>query len=503
MKFSYVSGRMESLPADALVLFVPKMKKIGDRQLQALDRASRGALTTLVGSGEFTGSEGEVATVFRPQGYYAQRVLLVGLGDLEKINADTFRRASGHVPQNKSLTSGKRAVFYLGNQNDPQLFRAVVEGYLLGSYTNLAYKSGEARKGRNNLSELVFAVDKSTQVRALRDAVARGQIVAEGQILVRQLASAPSNFLTPKLYAKKIGELAREYGMSSQILDEKAIAREKMGCLLAVARGSAELPRFAIVRYNGQRPTAKPIVLVGKGVTFDSGGISLKPGLDMHEMKGDMTGSAVVFATLVTAARLKLPLNLVALMPLTENMPSGVATKPGDIVTSRKGLTVEIINTDAEGRLILADALDYANTFKPQAVIDIATLTGAALYVLGYAGAPVVGNNGGLMGQLKAAADQTAERVWEMPLWDDYREAMKSGIADLQNSGGRPAGTLTASAFLENFIGHWPWAHIDIAYVDLEPKGKPYMPKGATGFGLRLLVELLSQWKPVAQAAKS
>jgi leucyl aminopeptidase len=503
MRFSYLSGRIESLPADAIVLFTQKMETVSDKLLKSLDRASRGAVSTLVTSSEFTGKEGETVVILRPQGYRAARVILVGLGESEKISADSYRRAAGTVSRNKSLTVGKKVLFYLAGMTDPKSFQALVEGYVLGSYSLLDYKSGEGSKNKSNVTELSFAVERAGLVRILRDSVTRGQIIAEGQNMVRKLAFAPSNFLTPKIYVKKISELARSHRLVCQILDEKAIAREKMGCLLAVARGSSEPPRFAIVKYNGKRGNQKPIVLVGKGVTFDSGGISLKPGLDMHEMKGDMTGSAIVLATLVTAARLKLPVNLVALMPLTENMPSGTATKPGDIVTSRKGLTVEIINTDAEGRLILADALDYANKFNPQAVVDIATLTGAALFVLGYAGAPIIGNDPGLMSQVKTAANETSERVWEMPLWDDYREAMKSSIADLVNSAGRPAGTLTASAFLENFIGKWPWAHIDIAYVDLEPKGRPYVPKGATGFGLRLLVELLSQWKPLSAARKS
>ncbi|HVP06483.1 MAG TPA: leucyl aminopeptidase, partial [Candidatus Acidoferrum sp.] len=349
------------------------------------------------------------------------------------------------------------------------------------------------------ITELTFAVDRSSQVPGLKAAVNRGQIIAEGQNLVRRLAFMPSNSLTPRLYARKVTELTKANRLGLKILDEKAIVREKMGLLLGVSQGSAEPPRFLIITYRGRRDNQKPIVLVGKGVTFDSGGISLKPGADMHEMKGDMAGSAIVLSTIITASKLKLPLNLVALMPLTENMPSGTAQKPGDIVTSRKGLTVEIINTDAEGRLILADALDYANTFKPQAVVDIATLTGAAIYVTGYSGAPILGNTPALMDQLRNAATATSERVWEMPIWDDFRDLMKSSVADLVNSGGRPAGTMTAAAFLENFIGDWPWAHIDIAYVDLEPKGKPYIPRGATGIGLRLLVELLSSWKPVTK----
>jgi leucyl aminopeptidase len=215
----------------------------------------------------------------------------------------------------------------------------------------------------------------------------------------------------------------------------------------------------------------------------------------MVEMKGDMTGAAVVLSAMQAAAQLKLPLNLVGLMPLTENMVSGNATRPSDIITTRNGLTVEIINTDAEGRLILADALDYADKFNPQAVIDIATLTGAALYILGYSGAPILGNHAGLLERIKVASEATAERVWELPIWDDFRNSLKSDIADIVNSAGKTAGTSTAAAFLENFVGDWPWAHIDIAYVDVEPKGRPYTPKGTTGIGLRLVVELLSNWK--------
>jgi leucyl aminopeptidase len=378
---------------------------------------------------------------------------------------------------------------------DSDQIQAAVEGYLLGSFKMLDYKSGKDKEDKAKLSEIVILVDSRGKVNKAEAAVKRGEIIAEGQLMVRRLATMPSNDLTPQSYARKMQELARKDKVECQILDETAIRKEKMGLVEAVAKGSQEPPRFVILKYRGAAAGVKPIVLVGKGVTFDSGGISLKPAQDMHEMKGDMTGSAVVLATILTAARLKIKQNVVALMPLVENMPSGHAQKPGDIAVSRKGLTVEIINTDAEGRLILADALDYANKFNPQAVIDIATLTGAALFVLGYAGAPVLGNRKALMDQLRAASKNTAEAIWEMPIWDDHREAMKSSLADLVNSGGRPAGTITATAFLENFIGDWPWAHIDIAYVDVEPKGKPYIPKGATGIGLRLLVDLLINWK--------
>ncbi len=452
-------------------------------------------MSTLLDSQEFSGKPSETAVLYKPQGFKADRVLLVGLGQRAKVDADSVRKAAGTVSRHKALTGTKKAAFLLGVTEKEAYFQAAVEGLILGGYKLLEFKSGDDSKDKTVLSDLIFVTENGRTLKRMQKAVERGEMVAEAQILVRTLAATPSNMLTPKMFVDRIQKILKGHKVSVKVLDEKAIVAEKMGAMLAVAKGSTEPPRFVILEYKGGRAGQKPIVLVGKGVTFDSGGISLKQALDMHEMKADMTGAAVVLATILTASKLRVQQNIVALMPLTENMPSGSATRPGDIVTSRKGLTVEIINTDAEGRLILADALDYANKFKPQAVIDIATLTGATLYILGYSGAPIVGNNSQLMRQIKTAADVTAERVWEMPLWDDYRDRMKSSIADLKNSGGRPAGTLTAAAFLENFIGEYPWAHIDIAYVDVEPSGRPYIPAGNTGIGTRLLIEMLSSWK--------
>jgi leucyl aminopeptidase len=444
---------------------------------------------------EFSGKEGEMATFYRPAGYEVGRVILLGLGEKARVDADSFRRAMGRAGRYRPLTSASKAAISFTSFEKPENFQAAIEGYLLGGYQMLEYKTGESARDDRRLDELVFISDNKAVVGRMEKAVSRGTVIGEGQMLVRRLASTPSNDLTPTLYAEKAKELAKQYGFECRVLDEAAIKREKMGAFLAVTRGSEEPPRFIILTYKGGPENQKPIVLVGKGITFDSGGISLKPGLNMHEMKQDMAGSAVVVGTVVTAARLGINRNIIGLVPTCENMPSGHATRPGDIVRSRKGKTVEIINTDAEGRLILADALDYAGKFDPQAVIDIATLTGAALYILGYAGAPILGNNESLLDRIREASASTAERVWPLPIWDDQREQMKSEIADLVNSGGRPAGTAAAAAFLENFIGEWPWAHIDIASVDLEPKGKPYIPKGASGFGVRLLTELLSNWK--------
>lgn len=495
MRIKYSAMPVTDFTGGSIVYFLTRFDKITDPKLRELDEVTLGAVTTLLKSGEFTGKEGELASLYNPGGFEADRVVMVGLGDRTKVNADSFRKAAGIASRYKGLKSSTSAAFYLGKTEKEDYFQAAIEGYLLGSYRLLEFKSGEDSKDKDLLTEVTFLVGNKKSLRRVEKAVEKGRVFAECQNLVRTLASTPSNHLTPRLLAERSRKLAKSHGFTCQVLDEKAIAREKMGALLSVAAGATEPPRFIILEYKGAAANRKPIVLVGKGVTFDTGGISLKPGLNMHEMKSDMSGAAVVLAAVTAAARLKLRQNIIGLLPATENMPSGTATKPGDVITSRKGLTVEVINTDAEGRLILADALDYAGKYKPQAVIDIATLTGAALIVLGYVGAPIMGNNPRLLKKIKDAADNTAEKVWELPIWNEYRECMKSPIADVQNSYGRPGGTITAAAFLENFIGDYPWAHIDIASVDVERAGRPYVPKGITGVGLRLLADVLYNWK--------
>ena len=497
MKLHFSAAAIADLDTAALVVVTPKFDTLSNKTLAAIDAATSGALGGLLQSEEFVGDAGQSVTLFRPSGFRANRIIVAGAGEDKKIDADAVRRVLGLLSRNKKLTSVTSAAVLLLTDGGADRYQAAIEGYLLGSYKLLDYKTGDAQKDTNKLTDLTFVAAAKGALKKIEKAVGRGQIIAEGQIVARRLAATPANDLTPKKYATEVQRLGKKHGFTCRVLDEKAIVKEKMGGLLSVARGSAEPPRFLILELKNGPKGQAPIVLVGKGVTFDTGGISLKPAANMHEMKQDMAGSAAVVGTLMTAARLDIKRNIVGLIPTTENMPSGTATKPGDIVTMRGGKTVEIINTDAEGRLILADALDYAKTFKPQAVIDICTLTGATLFILGYSGAPITGNNKSLTDLIEVAATNTAERVWTMPIWDDFRDAMKSSIADLVNSGGRPAGTLTAAAFLENFIGDWPWAHIDIAYTDLEPKGTAYTPPGASGFGVRLLVETLSNWKKV------
>ena len=496
MKILYSTNPPHECATTALVMFVTSYDKLEDKRLKQLDSATDGIISTLLESGEFTGSSGEMVSINKPDGYASSRVILAGLGDKKTCTPDSYRQMAGLLSRYKPLTCCDSATFHLGAVSEPEIFQAVIEGSILGSYRMLEYKTDEATLAGENLSEVTYAIDNKRLLSRLRKSIERGCVTAGSQVNVRRLSALPGCDLTPKMFAAEAVKMADKHkGLSCRVLDLKEIKAEKMGALLAVAKGSEEPPRFVILEYNGGRKTQKPVVLVGKGVTFDSGGLSLKPAIGMVEMNGDMTGAAVVLSTMQAAAQLKIPLNLVGLMPLAENMPSGHAIRPSDIITTRKGITVEIINTDAEGRLILADALDYANEFDPQVVIDIATLTGATLYILGYAGAPILGNHEGLLERIRTASDATAERVWPLPIWDDYRNALKSNISDIVNSAGKTAGTATAAAFLEKFIGDWPWAHIDIAYVDIEKTGRPYIPKGTSGIGARLLIDLLSNWK--------
>ncbi len=299
----------------------------------------------------------------------------------------------------------------------------------------------------------------------------------------------PGNICTPTYLANVARDLAQRHGFEITVLDKAAIVREKMGALMSVAQGSAEEPRFIALEYKGA--AGPPVVLIGKGVTFDTGGISIKPAQNMEDMKYDMSGAAAVLGTFEALGLLKPKVHVVGLIPSTENMPSGTAVKPGDVVTSHLGKTIEIINTDAEGRLILCDALSYARRYQPAAVIDIATLTGAIVVALGHTAAGVMGSDEQLVEEVRAAGEKAGERVWPLPLWEDYRELMKSDIADVKNSGGRPAGSISAGWFLREFVDGFPWAHLDIAGTAYTDREEPTRVKGPTGMGVRLFTEFV------------
>jgi leucyl aminopeptidase len=311
--------------------------------------------------------------------------------------------------------------------------------------------------------------------------------------VARDLVNEPGNVKSPEFLAQHARSLAEEAGLDCTVLEKAELEREGLGALLGVAQGSVREPRLIILRYRGGNGDARPIALIGKGVVFDAGGICLKPAEKMDEMKTDMAGGAAVLGTLHAATLLKLPVNLVGIIPAVENLPSGSAIRPGDVLTSLSGKTIEVVNTDAEGRLILADALTYARRFNPRVVIDLATLTGACVIALGHNASAVLGNHGGLVRQLLRAGEASGERLWHLPLWEEYATQIKSEIADVKNTGGRPAGTITAAAFLQKFAADFTWAHLDIAGTAWEEKGRHYLPKGGTGVGVRLLCHYLLQ----------
>jgi leucyl aminopeptidase len=455
--------------------------------LAALDKQTGGAIGRVLSSGDFTGKRDDTAVLY-PSGP-AARVLLIGLGKTEEVDRGAIRRAAAIAAKRARSLGVSRAAFHLpgeasGTVSLRDAGQAIAEGLAQGAWQYNEMKKPEEKKAPLELME-VLSLDGTE----LSQGHTRGQAIGAGQTFARSIQVLPGNVCTPTFVAERARELAQRYGFDITVLDKAAIIQEKMGALMSVAQGSAEEPRFIAIEYKGS--AAAPVVLVGKGVTFDTGGISIKPAQNMEDMKYDMSGAAAVLGTFEMLGRLKPNIHAVGLIPSTENMPSGTAVKPGDVVTSHLGKTIEIINTDAEGRLILADALSYARRYQPAAVVDIATLTGAVVVALGHTASGVMGSDEKLVEELRAAADRADERIWPLPLWDEYRDLMKSDIADVKNSGGRPAGSISAGWFLREFVEEFPWAHLDIAgtaYTDREDAGRV---KGPTGVGVRLFSEFL------------
>jgi leucyl aminopeptidase len=415
------------------------------------------------------------------------------LGKHKEFNLEKLRAAFAKIMQHLRNLNVKEAATAINLNLIPrkkdQVAQAVAEGSLLGLYQYTPFKT----IGREDLKEMeqltVVADEKDFSL--IDSAIKKAQIITQAVYFARDLISAPSNEMTPSVMAQKAQGIAHKKNVSCRVLDKTKMKEIGMNALLAVASGSNEEAKFIILEYQGGRKKASPIVLVGKGLTFDSGGISIKPADKMDEMKSDMSGGAAVMGVIMAAADLQLPLNIVALIPATENLPSGSAYKPGDIVKSYSGKTIEVLNTDAEGRLILADALSYASEFKPSAVVDVATLTGACVIALGDDVIGMLGTDDKLKNEINIAAQTTGELVWELPLWESYHELIKSDIADYKNSSGRAGSTITAAAFLSKFVGEAPWVHLDIAGPAWTTKDKPYIPKGAAGVAVRLLVEFL------------
>ena len=471
----------------------------------AVDKATGWAITRLVESGDFKGKFKEIAVLPSSGIIPAKRVFVAGLGEKEKFNIDRIREVSGKVALHarelrlrdfSTIVHGAG----VGGLDAFESTEAVAEGSLLALYQYTHYKTGEQDKKDPEIMTIVSS-DRA-RVAKMRKAAETGIITASATNMVRDLVNMPSNDKPPQKLIEFASKVARESGVKCRVLDEKQLAKMGMNGILAVGQGSEEPPRLLTLEYNGGRK-ASPIVLIGKGITFDTGGISLKPQEGplgpIWEMRHDMAGMATVLAVISAAACLKLPLNIIALAPLAENMPSGRAQRPGDVIRMYGGKTVEVLSTDAEGRLLLADALSYSRESKPQAIIDVATLTGTAVYALGRRVTPVMGNDPKLIRRLKKAGDETGERLWELPLFEEYGEQIKSELADLKNTGGKGGGTITAAKFLEQFVERIPWAHLDIAgtcWIHGGPESidRSYMPKGPSGVPARLLISMLRAW---------
>ncbi len=456
--------------------------------LAELDRAAGGALQRLAEAGDFAGKRDESALVYPPGP--AGRILLVGMGKPDEVGRTAIRRAASVAAKRMRALGVARGAFHLpaearGTVMPGDAGQAIAEGLAQGAWQFIDMKRPSDDKKAALEHVDVLAPDEHDGIAAGHRI---GAALGAGQTLARGIQVLPGNICTPTYIGRTAEELAARYGFEVTVLAKAAITREKMGALLAVAQGSVEEPRFIVLEYRGAE--SAPIVLVGKGVTFDTGGISIKPAQNMEDMKYDMSGAAAVLGTFEVLGRLRPAVHLIGIIPSTENMPSGTAVKPGDVITSHLGKTIEIINTDAEGRLILCDALSWAKRYRPACVIDIATLTGAIVVALGHSVAGVMGDDP-LVDELRQAGERAGERVWPLPLWDEYRELMKSDIADVKNAGGRPAGSISAGWFLREFVDGFPWAHLDIAGTAYTDREDATRVKGPTGIGVRLFAEFV------------
>ena len=475
---------------DADLIIIPIAQDNTASAVAAYDAVIGGDLSSALERGEFHGKACETYVSRRPgQNWQAARVMFVGGGPRAEIDAERFRRMAATAAQSaRNQRHGRVAWADVepGVLSTVARVEVIAEGLTFANFDTGVYKSRTDRQ-----FFITDAVILTGDEAAAAAAAATGRATGESINAARVLVNEPGNYLTPRILAEKAQALASVPGITAEVLDENAIEALGMGMLLGVSRGSVEPPRLLVLRYApASAPAGATLGLVGKGVTFDTGGISLKPADGMERMKDDMAGGATVVAALRSIALQQLPINAVAVVPMTENMPGGKATKPGDILRSASGLTVEVNNTDAEGRLILGDALWYARKLGATHVIDVATLTGAVVVALGKTTTGLFGTPEPWVNHIRAAAERAGEKLWPLPLFDDYRDQLKSEIADMVNSPGRPAGSITAAMFLKEFAGEGPWSHLDIAGTAFAEESKPWQPKGATGAMIRTLVDV-------------
>ena len=495
MNIRVLHGEIQKSADDALIVnLFEKAKPSG--ATGAVDEALDGLISRALASGDFSGKVNEILLLYTGDRIRAKRVVVVGLGKKNEFTVEKARQAAGTAARKLQTLGVTRASTILhgtgaGGLDVAEVAQAVAEASILACYRFDKYRTkidSKAQLGRLTITEF-----EQTRIAAIRRGAKIGEQIAAATSLARDLCNHPGNKATPTFLARTARGISRKYGLSCRVIDEAGMKRLGMGALLGVSAGSAEPARFIIMEHR-KKAGSRPLVFVGKGVTFDSGGISIKPSGGMEDMKFDMSGAAAVIGAMQAVAALDLPAHVVGLVPATENLLDGKSVKPGDVLETMSGKTIEIVNTDAEGRLILADALTYAARYNPAAIVDLATLTGACVIALGHQAIGMMTNDDKLASRVSASGEQTGERVWQLPLWEEYSEQIRSSIADMKNSGGRPAGSITAAALLAEFV-NCPWVHLDIAGTAWASKARPYVTRGGVGVGVRLLTELARGWK--------
>jgi len=488
--------KAERYPCELLLLFSFELPERLEGPLQDVDLEWKGFISTLMKQGDFKGGLFECRLFYTQGTLPGKRVLLTGLGKRGEFDLEKWRGASSKAGQFIRDLGIKQLAFPIkkfGSFSEEELTESFLTGLLLGIYQFNEFKTLERDKIKE-IEEVIILGETAEEMKLLKDGERTGKIISEAVYMARDLINGPSNKITPTVLAGKAQQIAKDHGMEIQVFEVSQAEAMGMGAFVAVAKGSQEPGKFIILEYNKGKGL-NTIALVGKGITFDSGGISIKPSENMDRMKDDMSGAAAVLATMQAASKLQLPFHLVGIMPATENLPSGKAYKPGDILKTLSGQTVEVISTDAEGRLILSDALTYSLRYQPKAIIDLATLTGACVIALGDYVIGFFSNDEPLLKRIEEASGKTGEKVWRLPLWDEYFEYLKSDVADFRNVGTRAAGAIIGAIFLSKFVEKVPWVHLDIAGPASVEKERPYIPRGGTGVGIRLVLQLLRDWK--------
>ncbi|HSB78248.1 MAG TPA: leucyl aminopeptidase [Candidatus Methylomirabilis sp.] len=498
MDIRVVSGDVTRFRGDALVISLFEGIRAPGGTAKVIDGVLGGAVRKLIQAGEVRGKWGEQTLIHTLGKLPMDRVLVAGLGKREEFTLDRVRVISAEAARSLRKIGARRIGSIVhgtgaGGFNAAHAAQAVIEGTLLGLYRFARYKPHTDDNNRREVTSFTLVEGDRMKLRAMVEAVRRGQIVAEATNAARDLVNEPGNSLTPTELARRAREMVRGTSARCRVLGPRELRRLRCGALLGVARGSQEPPRLIVLEFRGSRRREPHLGLVGKGITFDSGGISIKPAENMEAMKGDMAGAAAVIAATCAIARLKLPIRVTTIVPATENLPSGTALKPGDVLRAMSGKTIEVINTDAEGRLVLADALFYAGKRNVTHLLDAATLTGACVVALGTLNSGAFTNNQALLDKVLAAGRAAGERIWPMPMDPEYAELIKSDVAEIKNTGGRKGGAITGAKFLEHFVGDTPWVHLDIAGTFEADKEKGYQPKGGTGVLVRTFVNLATE----------